>query len=111
MKPRCKSDLKFIESCAYGLIPICSTVVYDERKAHRQIGIFPKGPDSWGQAIELLLNDNDQLNLRRHAGRAYVLRERMHAHLVREREDWYRNLLNQRAEIESQRRDRLLSLS
>ena len=108
---RCKSDLKFIESCAYGLIPICSTVVYYERKAHRQIGIFPKGPDSWGRAIELLLNDNDQLNLRRNAGRAYVLRERMHAHLVREREDWYRNLLNQRAEIESQRRDRLLSLS
>ena len=106
---RCKSDLKFIESCAYGVVPVCSNIVYGEREVHRQIGIFSNGAENWGRAIEILLNDRDDLNLRRNAGRAYVLRERMHAHQVREREAWYRKLLDQRAVIESQRRDRLLS--
>jgi hypothetical protein len=106
---RCKSDLKFIESCAYGVVPVCSDIVYGDRDTHRPIGIFPNAAENWGPAVEILLNDHDDLNLRRNAGRAYVLRERMHAHLVREREAWYRELLDHRTTIESQRRDRLLS--
>ncbi len=104
---RCKSDLKFIECCAHGVVPVCSSVVYADQEAHRAIGVFPKGPGSWGQAIEDLLNDPDDIIRRRDAGRTYIFSRRMHAQSVLDREVWFRSLLGQRTQLEAARRERM----
>jgi SAM-dependent methyltransferase len=104
---RCKSDLKFIECCAHGVVPVCSSVVYANQAAHRAIGVFPEGPRSWGEAIEDLLNDPDDIIRRRDAGRTYIFSQRMHAQSVRDREVWFRSLLGQRTQLEDARRERM----
>jgi hypothetical protein len=104
---RCKSDLKFIECCAHGVVPICSSVVYADQAAHREIGVFPKGPRSWGKAIEGLINAPEEIIRRRDAGRAYIFSQRMHTQQVDDREMWFRSLLEKRDQLEIARRERM----
>jgi hypothetical protein len=104
---RCKSDLKFIECCAHGVVPVCSSVVYGDLDVHREIGIFPKTARSWGKAIEGLMNAPEEIIRRRDAGRAYVFSRRMHAQQVDDREMWFRSLLEQRDQLETARHERM----
>lgn len=107
---RCKSDLKFIECCAAGVIPICSNVVYGLEEDHRTIGLFPASVDDWGKAIEALIADPKALQHKKKLARDYVLTKRLHAQGVSERETWYRSLLSRRAELEECRQRRVEAL-
>lgn len=100
---RHKSDLKFIECCAAGVVPICSTVVYAERPVHRSIGVFADKPADWRSALVGLCSDTKDIMRRRAIGLVYVKQERMHNQQVVARESYYRQLLAQRVELETQR--------
>lgn len=108
---RFKSDLKFIECCAAGVVPICSSVVYGERPAHHDIGVFAETADEWRQAVELLCGDTAEIRRRQSLGFEYVKHERMHRHQVAEREAYYRGLLENREKLEAQRQQRLAASS
>lgn len=108
---RLKSDLKFIECCAAGVVPICSPVVYGERAEHREIGVFAASADEWRQSLLRLCKDAAEIGRRRALGLAYVKRERMHCHQVAAREAWYRSLRDQREILEAQRQQRFKALA
>lgn len=107
---RCKSDLKFIECCAAGVLPVCSPVVYGAEESHRAIGVFPTSVDDWGKAIEALISDPAALERKKKLARDYVSTNRMHAQGVHERDAWYRSLLSRRAELERDRQRRIEAL-
>lgn len=108
---RIKSDLKFIECCAAGVVPICSAVVYAERAEHREIGLFAETVEEWRQTMTHICSTPAEIVRRRTLGLAYVKRERMHCHQVSDRENYYRSLLAQRDSLETQRLQRLKALS
>lgn len=107
---RLKSDLKFVESCAAGVVPICSETVYGERAIHRDIALFAQSPDQWAQALRRLVREPQERALRRQRGLDYVKRERMMSQQVEPRLRFYRDLLARRSELEAQRRARLREL-
>jgi len=88
-------------------VPLCSDVVYGERAAHREIGVFANSATEWEQSLPGLCSDTAQIMRRRALGLDYVRHERMHSHQVAQREAFYRALLSNRAKLEAQRRQRL----
>jgi hypothetical protein len=102
-----KSDLKFIECCAAGVVPICSPVLYDQRPEHLEIGVFARTAGEWRDALVRLCSDPDELRRRRALGLDYVSRTRMHAQQAPERWRYYRSLLDDREALEAARRERL----
>lgn len=107
---RLKSDLKFIESCAAAAVPICSETVYAERSEHRDIGVFATAPHQWADALLSLCRNPTELARRRQLGLDYVQRERMMGQQAEPRLRFYRDLLDRRFELESQRQARLREL-
>lgn len=103
-----KSDLKFIECCAAGVVPICSPVVYSERPEHHEIGTFATSAEEWRIALETLCSSPDEIARRRTLGVDYVKRERMHSHQAEARETYYRGLVLDRESLENQRQHRLV---
>lgn len=108
---RLKSDIKFIECCAAGVVPICSPVVYGERAEHGRIGVLAETPEQWARALLDLCGDLAGLEQRRRMGLDYVRRERMHVHQVGAREAYYRGLLADRTRLEAERKGRLASMT
>jgi hypothetical protein len=106
-----KSDIKFIECCAAGVVPICSPLVYARRQEHQAIGVFAETANEWKDAIVDLCRSPEQIKARRALGVAYVERERMHCQQVKLREAYYRSLKETQVELEVQRQDRLRSLT
>lgn len=104
---RLKSDLKFIECCAAGVVPICSPPVYAKRPEHHAIGEFANSSNEWRNAIEKLCGAPELIAARRASGLDYVKGSRMHCHQVDERERYYRSLIARHAELEVQRQIRL----
>lgn len=107
---RLKSDLKFIECCAAGVVPICSPVVYGDAPEHREIGVFADSPDDWQRALIDLVSDPAQVRSRRERGLAYVKTQRMHAQQAPLRQAYYRDLMAQRPDLETQRKARIAAL-
>jgi hypothetical protein len=104
---RLKSDLKLIESCAAGAVPICSSVVYGAREEHRLVARFAETPKDWAQALLTLCSDPAELAQRRQRGREYVASCRMHGQMATQREALYRDWLSRREALELARRQRL----
>lgn len=104
---RMKSDLKFIECCACGVVPVCSSVVYDAGDAHRAIGLFPDTPESWARQLVMICRDAEERRRRVALGLSYVRAQRMHCHQVPRREAFYRGLLARKDALEKDRQDRL----
>jgi hypothetical protein len=107
---RMKSDLKLIECCAAGVVPICSPVVYDARPEHREVALFATAPAEWRDALLRLCTDPGELASRRAAGLAYVTRRRMHAQAIAPRLRWYRDLRDRRDALDILRRQRLAAI-
>lgn len=104
---RMKSDIKFIECCAAGAVPICSSLVYAERRQHGDIGLFADTPEQWRDALLGLCADPAEIARRRQLGKAYVVAERMHYGQVQQRLAHYRALIEEREALERDRRARL----
>lgn len=104
---RLKSDLKMIECCAAGAVPICSPVIYADGEGHDAFAVFATSPASWRDALTSLVDDPADLRRRRVAGLAHVSERRMQSQQVPVREAWYRSLVADQAKLEADRRDRM----
>lgn len=102
-----KSDLKFIECCGAGVVPICSPTVYNQVPEHRDIGLFVEEPQAWGRALLDLCKAPEDIARRRRLGLNYVSVKRMHHHQAPIRAAYYRGLMLQRPRLEAERQARL----
>src|SRR5262249_34131421 len=75
---RCKSDIKFLDYGALGIAGIYSKVEpYQGTVRHLETGyLAPNSVSAWGQALELLLNDDRLRNHIAHRARDYVFSKR-----------------------------------
>lgn len=108
---RLKSDLKFIECCGAGVVPICSPAVYGQAPEHHDIGIFVEDPQGWGRALMALCESPEEIARRRRLGLDYVSAKRMHHQQAPVRAAYYRGLMLQRSRLEADRQARLAALS
>jgi SAM-dependent methyltransferase len=106
-----KSDLKFIESCAAGAVPVCSPVVYGAQAEHHEIGVFVSRAEDWKAALITLCRDPAELQRRRSKGLQYVARQRMHGTMAAAREALYRDWFSRRDELEARRQARLATMA
>jgi hypothetical protein len=104
-----KSDLKFIESCAAGCVPIFSPVVYGEIPIHRVIGLLANEPFEWKASLKSLVLNKIERERRLHLGREYVSTCRLHSHQAISRLSLYQSLLSRRADLERQRIERFVN--
>ena len=104
---RLKSDIKLIECCAAGVVPICSSTVYGDDPRNAAVSVMVDRPQAFADALAALIADLPRLAQLRAAGRAYVAAERMHAYQVQAREAFYRQVVQDRAALELQRRERM----
>lgn len=104
---RLKSDLKLIQSCAAGAVPIFSPVVYGDEASNLDCGLLARSPSDWARALTDLCTDRALLADLRARGLAHVRARRMHRHQLAARRSWFRSLLEHRTELERQRRARL----
>jgi 2-polyprenyl-3-methyl-5-hydroxy-6-metoxy-1,4-benzoquinol methylase len=105
-----KSDIKLIECCACGVVPIMAQVVYSDTKEAGEIGVLMKPGESWGQALLALVNEPERLIALRKAGLSYVTTQRMHSHTINDRLDWYHGLIANKAQLEVERQERLRAI-
>lgn len=106
---RLKSDLKLIESCASGVVPICSRIVYADDPHHEEVAVFPSTPAAWGEALTTLVTNTELRQQKQEAGQRYVASQRMMAYQVDVRAHWYRSLLSNRNSLENERQQRRAS--
>ena len=93
---RAKSDLKFIEAGACRVAPLASTVVYGDSIEDGRTGLLFRDPtELYSRLLRLVAMPGLARNLG-DAARHYVARERMLAHQVAARIDWYRSLWRRR---------------
>lgn len=104
-----KSDLKFIEACSHGVVPIASNLVYADVPEHQLCGEFVASdkPDEWAYQIQNLIKNRDLLIEKSSCAYDYVKNYRMHALSVSERNLYYRELLANQPQLE---KDRLLRI-
>jgi len=108
---RMKSDLKFIECCAAGVVPVCSRVVYADRPEHRTIGYFADTPDEWLSVLQQAIDNPTDRQARSRQGLDYVRTQRLHAGQVSARLDYYQSLLADRPQLEQARQARLSAIA
>ena len=104
---RCKSDIKLIECASAGVAVICSRVVYSENPRHESFAKFASEPNDWRSAILHLAQNPSELKERQNLGFQYVKTFRMHANQTLERNAFYRQLIQNRNQLELDRQDRL----
>jgi hypothetical protein len=104
---RLKSDLKLVECAALGTVPICSPVVYGLKPEHQNVALFATKPTEWAEALLTLARNADRRTQLAMAGWRYVRSQRMLAHQVQRRADFYRSLLERQPELEAARLQRL----
>jgi 2-polyprenyl-3-methyl-5-hydroxy-6-metoxy-1,4-benzoquinol methylase len=107
---RFKSDIKFIECCAAGVVPIFSPTVYAERPEHLEIGIKAETSNEWESALTQLATDPVEIRLRRTLGVGYASHDRMQSQQAQGRFVFYEGLRASRAALEQDRQARLKSV-
>lgn len=104
---RHKSDLKLIECCAAGVVPICSPVVYADDPRNAEVAVMAADAPAFAQALADLCGDLPRLAALRARGLRYVAGQRMGAHQVAAREAFYRGLVETQPMLEIERRARM----
>lgn len=104
-----KSDIKFIECCAAGTVPICSPVVYSNNSENNNIALFAHSPSDWFSAIMSLCENPNEIVRRKFVGLDYVKNYRMHSYLLTQRVNFYHGLIKNKSELEKQRLARIHS--
>lgn len=105
-----KSDLKLIESCACGVVPIFSEVVYVDTPNSEHLGVMMRKGENWGDALIELVRNPKRVADFRSAGLTYVTTQRMHSHSLGNRLEWFQGLIANKGRLEEERRERLRSM-
>ncbi len=105
-----KSDLKLIECCACGAVPIFSNIVYGNTAGAEGLGVMMNVNDNWGAALIELVRNPKRITRLRAAGLTYVKSERMHCHLLGRRMSWLQGLIADKDRLEAERLVRLRAM-
>jgi 2-polyprenyl-3-methyl-5-hydroxy-6-metoxy-1,4-benzoquinol methylase/glycosyltransferase involved in cell wall biosynthesis len=105
-----KSDIKLIECCACGVVPIFSDVVYADTAQSESLGVCLKANDDWGEALVALVKSPQRLADLRAAGIDYVSTSRMHAQSLAPRLAWLKDIIANKGHLEVQRKERLMAM-
>ncbi len=101
----CKSDIKFLEASICGAATIASPTVYKNTIIHGETGLIADHPDEWAGCLEKLITDASyRQRMARNANR-YVRENRMLMRHIHKRIDWYKELWENRAEINKRLRE------
>ena len=93
---RCKSDLKFIEAAAHGVVALASPTVYAATIRSGETGMLFADAGQLRSNIVALLEQQGLAQRIGMAGRDYVCRHRMLAWQTARRAAWYRSLWQRR---------------
>ncbi len=96
-----KSDIKFLEASRAGAAMIASPAVYAATIEDGVTGLIAREPGDWAAGLSRLIAEPDLRNTIARAAWDYVKAERMMCKQVAARRDWYRSLIDRRAELDA----------
>jgi SAM-dependent methyltransferase len=102
-----KSDLKFIECAAHGVVCLASPTIYGQTIIDGEMGLIYRSSGELLYQLERLIGDS---SLRQRLGenaRCYVAENRMLAQHYRVRHDWYLHMLTRKDELDAELRKRV----
>ncbi|MBD89560.1 MAG: hypothetical protein CL940_04430 [Deltaproteobacteria bacterium] len=95
----CRSDVKFLEYCAHGVVPVVARVgPYVRSVEHDVTGLLYDGTEGLIDALEALRSDPERVARLRGAAYAYVEGERQEKHHVERRLAYYESVTSERGE-------------
>ncbi len=104
---RSKTDLKFLECAAAGVVALASRVIYEATIEDGTTGVLYGKPRDFSAKLEQLLTDAPLRERIRAAAHAYVRRDRLLGQHVALRLNWYRQLVADFPRLERERRARM----
>ena len=107
---RCKSDIKLIECASAKVAVICSDTVYATKPEHHEFVMFANTQEEWKEAISKLMKDSELRQTNVAKALSYVKAQRMHAYQAPKRLAYYQSLVQNRATLEQQRRERISAM-
>ena len=102
-----KSDLKFIECAAHGVVCLASPTVYERSIHDGETGLIYRSPDELSAKLESLVGDSRLRHRLAENARRYVAENRMLARYFRARHDWYLSMVAQKDVLEADLRKRV----
>lgn len=94
-----KSDAKFLDAAARGVVTLASPTIYAETIVHGRTGLIAQRLKDWAPQLAGALRDETaRLAMARQAWE-YVRDNRMFAHQAADRSAWYRELWDRREEL------------
>jgi hypothetical protein len=89
---RMKSDLKFLECAANGVVALASPIVYADTIQEGKTGLIYQSPQEFGQKLELLLSDHSQRQQIATEAYSWVKENRLLCRHYQTRLAWYQAL-------------------
>ncbi|HVI34555.1 alpha/beta fold hydrolase [Phenylobacterium sp.] len=105
-----KSDVKFVEAAARGVLTIASPTIYAETIRHGETGLIAARPQDWAPLLSGVLADERRRQLMARNAWEEVRARRMFARQAPERIAWYRSLWDRRQALTEGLMDRLPGL-
>ncbi len=88
----CKSDLKFLECAACGVVVLASPTIYGNSVIDGVTGCLYETPEQFAVKLERLIRDRVSRRMIAEAAYAYVREKRLLRERIHERHDWYVDL-------------------
>ncbi|HWR39333.1 MAG TPA: glycosyltransferase [Patescibacteria group bacterium] len=105
-----KSDLKFIESAAYGAVALASPTVYSGTVEHGVTGFIYHSPEEFGRYLSMLIENPELRRTVQTTAYAWVRDRRLLSGHYRQRVEWYRTMLARLTELNQELRQRVPEL-
>jgi hypothetical protein len=94
-----KSDVKFVEAAARGVLTIASPAAYGDTIQHGRNGLLAPRIEDWAPQLAAALRDEAARQAMARRAWETVRDERMFAHQLADRRAWYRSLWDRREEL------------
>ncbi len=105
-----KSDLKFIEAAANGVVPLCSPTVYKDSVKDGETGMIFSNAKELKDKLEFLIEKPKDRLVMAQKAYSYICNNRMLSQHYFKRYEWYSDLLSKLPELNSQLRARIPEL-
>jgi len=105
-----KSDLKFVECAAHGVVALASPTVYERTIIGGETGVVYHSLDEFEMLLDRLIQNAPLRHRLGENAYRFVAENRLLARHFRARYDWYRAMLDRRSELEAQLRARVPEL-
>jgi len=94
-----KSDAKFLDAAARGVLTIASPTIYADVIRHGENGLIAREVTDWAPLLIEALRDHQASRRMARNAWDYVRGSRMFAQQIKDRHDWYRDLWERRVEL------------